>query len=171
MKTNQSTKITEFLDQQQVQYRLLPHQTPAITIEDTAQQRGIAPNQMVKSILLRDMGNRYALACVPGDQSVDPKKVRALLSWRRMTCVELDLVPKLTGYQLGTVTPLLLTTSMPIIFDHQILENSEVTISSGSTMAGIALKCQDLLTLCSATIGDICRAENNHIDTELAKKS
>lgn len=159
MTLNQSTKVTTFLDQQQVPYRLLPHQTPAITIEDAAQQRGIAPHQMVKSILLRDMGNQYALACVPGDQSVDPKKVRALLAWRRMTCVGLDQILELTGYEVGTVCPLLLPTKMPIIFDQHILNNREVTISSGSNMAGIALCCQDLLKLCSATVGDICRSD------------
>lgn len=84
-----STPITQYLDAQQVPYRLLPHLTPATTIEDAARQRGIKPNQMVKCILLRDMGDNLALACAPGDRNVDPKKVRALLNWRRMTCVDL----------------------------------------------------------------------------------
>lgn len=112
---------------------------------------------MVKSIVLRDMGNLYALACAPGDQSVDPKKVRALLECRRMTCVDLSLVTELTGYQVGTVTPLLLKTPMSIIFDHKILHEDEVTISSGSNMAGIAIRCEDLIKLCKPIFADICR--------------
>lgn len=152
-----STRITQYLDAQQVPYRLLPHSSPAVTIEDAAQQRGVRPAQMVKSMLLRDMGNLYALACAPGDQSVDPKKVRALLECRRMTCVGIDQVTQLTGYEIGTVTPLLLTTPMPIIFDHKILDEQEITISSGSNMAGIALQCQDLIQLCSPMFADICR--------------
>lgn len=74
-----STPITQYLDAQQVPYRLLPHATHATTIEAAARQRGIEPAQMVKCILLRDMGDQLALACAPGDRSVDPKKVRALL--------------------------------------------------------------------------------------------
>lgn len=151
------TKVTRYLTKQQVSYRLLPHKTPAVTIEDAAHQRGVRACQMVKSIVLRDMGNLYALACAPGDQSVDPKKVRGLLACRRMTCVDLSEVLELTGYQIGTVTPLLLATPMPIIFDHQILLEEEVTISSGSNMAGIALHRDDLIRLCQPTFADICR--------------
>lgn len=151
------TEVTRYLTEQQVSFRLLPHQTPATTIEDAARQRGIRTSQMVKSILLRDMGDQYALACAPGDQSVDPKKVRALLECRRMTCVDLSLVPDLTGYEIGTVTPLLLKTPMPVIFDRKILLEQEVTISSGSVMAGIALHRDDLIRLCNPIFADICR--------------
>ncbi|WP_411572122.1 aminoacyl-tRNA deacylase [Vibrio sinaloensis] len=151
------TKVTRYLTEQQVPFRLLPHRTPATTIEDAARQRGVRPSQMVKSIVLRDMGDLYALACAPGDQSVDPKKVRAILNCRRMTCVDLKSVPELTGYEIGTVIPLLLTTPMSIIFDHRISLEDEVTISSGSNMAGIALKRDDLIRLCQPIFADICR--------------
>lgn len=157
MKNNLSTALIQFLDQKQVNYRLLPHSSSATTIEDAAAQRGVRPAQMVKSILLRDMGDLYALACAPGDQSVDPKKVRALLECRRMTCVAMEQVHELTGYEIGTVTPLLLKTPMPVIFDHKILTESEITISSGSTMAGIAMQLEDLIDLCSPIFADICR--------------
>ncbi|MGD8172918.1 aminoacyl-tRNA deacylase [Vibrio sp. TRT 21S02] len=152
-----TTKLTQYLDEKQVDYHLLPHRSPAINIEDAAQQRGVRPAQMVKSILLRDMGNNYALACAPGDQSVDPKKVRAFLECRRMTCVDLSQVSDITGYQIGTVTPLLLSTPMPIIFDSQILLEEIVTISSGSPMAGIALHRDALIKLCSPHFAAICR--------------
>ncbi|MFM2590940.1 aminoacyl-tRNA deacylase [Vibrio sp. TBV020] len=157
MSNSFSTHITQYLDAEQVTFRLLPHQTPATTIEDAAAQRGIRPEQMVKCIVLRDMSNRYAIACAPGNQSVDPKKVRALLNWRRMTCVSMEQVASLTGYQIGTVVPLLLRTQMEIIFDQQILNEPEVTISSGSNMAGIALACDDLIQLCQPKIASICR--------------
>lgn len=153
----QPTALTQYLDQQQVAYRLLMHKTPSVSIEDAARQRGIHPAQMVKAILLRDMDNRYTLACVPGDQSVDPKKVRALLQCRRMTCVDLAQVHEITGYHIGTVTPLLLKTAMPIIFDPLINEAHEVTISSGSNMAGIALRLPDLIKLCHPQFASICR--------------
>lgn len=157
MNNDFSTHITQYLDAQQVPFRLLPHQRAATTIEDAAEQRGIRPAQMVKSIVLRDMSNRYAIACAPGDQSVDPKKVRALLDWRRMTCVSMSEVASLTGYQVGTVVPLLLRTPMEIIFDQQLLSEPEVTISSGSNMAGVALNIQDLIQLCQPKIASICR--------------
>ncbi len=153
-----STALTRYLDEQQVPYRLLPHQTPATTIEDAAKQRGIRPAQMVKCILLRDMSDRYVLACAPGDRSVDPKKVRALMDYRRMTCVDSSQIYAITGYQLGTVTPLLLKKTMPIVFDHALQAESMVTISSGNNMAGVALSLTHLAQLTSPIWADICRS-------------
>ena len=158
MMTNSlDTNITRYLNAQRVSFRVLPHQSPATTIEDAAKQRGILPEQMVKCIVLRDMGNLYALACVPGDRLADPRRVRSLLGCRRMTCVDKSDIEKLTGYQVGTVTPLLLPTKMHIIFDHRLMQQSEVTISSGSLLAGIALQIDDLFDLCNPVLADICR--------------
>ena len=151
------TPLMQFLTDQNIEFRLLSHQRPATTIEDAAQQRGIRTSQMVKSILLRDMGNQYALACTPGDRNVDPKKVRALLQCRRMTCVDQADVESITGYKIGTVTPLLLKRYMPIVFDPSLLKEKEITISSGDRMAGLALSIDDLIQLCHPTIADICR--------------
>ncbi|MDG3087142.1 YbaK/EbsC family protein [Vibrio hannami] len=152
-----STKITEFLDVQGVPYTLLHHQSPAISIEDAAQQRGISPHQMVKTILLRDMDNNYTLACVPGNMQADPKKVRAILNCRRMTCVELSDVPSITGYAPGTVAPLLLPSKMNIFFDSRFRELDSITISSGSNMAGIAMETTHLIALCEPIFADITR--------------
>ncbi|EMQ2876701.1 aminoacyl-tRNA deacylase [Vibrio navarrensis] len=152
-----ATALTQYLQQQQVSYHLLHHQRPATSIEDAAQQRGIRPAQMVKCILLRDMSDRYVLACAPGDRSVDPKKVRALFGYRRMTCVDKAEVAEITGYEIGTVTPLLLKTNMPIVFDSTLLSEPWVTISSGNLMAGLKLELKSLLSLCQPQLAAICR--------------
>lgn len=152
-----STHVTQYLESLSVEFRVLPHSRPATTIEDAAQQRGIRTAQMVKSIVLRDMNNRFAIACGPGNMSIDPKKVRDLLGWRRMTCVSPQEVVSITGYEIGTVVPLMLSDSITVVFDSQILSENEVTISSGSKMAGLALSSKTLIELCKPTIGDICR--------------
>ncbi|SHF57080.1 aminoacyl-tRNA deacylase [Vibrio gazogenes] len=157
MNPNLDTQILEFLRQQQVPHRLLLQQEAAVTIEAAAILRGIRPAQMVKCVLLRDMSERYALACVPGHLSVDPKKVRSYLGWRRMTCATSDQVLQVTGYPVGAVTPLLLKTNMPILFDPVISQESEITISSGDLHAGIAIQAKDLLQLVQPVIFSIHR--------------
>ncbi|AUI86977.1 hypothetical protein BS333_11570 [Vibrio azureus] len=159
MNSTMQTPLMQFLTTQNIEFRLLEHQRPATTIEDAAEQRGIRPSQMVKTLLLRDMGKQYALACAPGDRSIDPKKVRQALQWRRMTCADQSEVESITGYKVGTVTPLMLKRYMPIVLDPLLLNESEVTISSGDRMAGLALSIHDLIQLCQPTIADICREE------------
>jgi Cys-tRNA(Pro) deacylase len=138
MKNKIETPLTRFLNQQQVDFRLLLH-------------------QMIKCILLRDMDDQYALACVPGDQSVDPKKVRHHLGWKRMTCVSRDKVELITGYQIGAVTPLLIQHHMPILFDPSTRNEPIITISSGDRRAGIAMQTDDLILLCQPNFVEILK--------------
>ncbi|UTV28171.1 aminoacyl-tRNA deacylase [Photobacterium atrarenae] len=151
------TPVTFLLQQEGVDYRLLPHSKPVRTIEEAALERGVAPELMVKSILLRDMSGFHVLACVPGPAQVDPKKVRALFGCRRMTCADARDVEEVTGLRIGTVAPIGLKTPMPVIFDHAIRQFSTVNISSGDRMAGIELSMEDLQLLCDPLFADICR--------------
>ncbi|MGF1726944.1 aminoacyl-tRNA deacylase [Photobacterium nomapromontoriensis] len=151
------TPVTMFLEKEGVEFRLLPHNQPARTIEEAARERGVDPEQMVKSILLKDMSGFHVLACVPGPAQVDPTKVRALLGCRRMTCADASDVEKITGLVIGTVAPIGLKRPLPLIFDHRISQQLKVNISSGDRMAGIELATEDLLLLCDPMLADICR--------------
>lgn len=151
------TPVTEFLELEGVEYRLLPHSQPAKTIEEAARERGVDPQHMVKSILLRDMSGFHVLACVPGPAQVDPTKVRDMFGCRRMTCASATDVEKVTGLVIGTVAPIGLKQPLPIIFDHSITQHLHVNISSGDRMAGVELATEDLLLLCDPMLADICR--------------
>ncbi|MEC6908820.1 YbaK/EbsC family protein [Photobacterium piscicola] len=151
------TAVTQLLDNEGVDYRLLPHSKPAKTIIEAAAERGVDPHHMVKSILLKDMSGFHVLACVPGPQSVDPKKVRALLGCQRMTCTDATEVEKVTGLVIGTVAPIGLKRPLVIVFDSAITTIERVNISSGDRMAGIEIATDDLLILCDPMVADICR--------------
>lgn len=151
------TAVTRLLMSEGVDFRLLPHTKPAKTIAEAAAERGVDPQHMVKSILLKDMSGFHVLACVPGLQSVDPKKVRALFSCQRMTCADATEVEKVTGLVIGTVAPLGLKRPLTIVFDAAITAIERVNISSGDRMAGIEIATEDLLILCDPMLGNICR--------------
>ncbi|MDN3717212.1 aminoacyl-tRNA deacylase [Vibrio breoganii] len=154
------TAVTQFLQRNGVGFTMLPHSTPAISIGDAAKQRGISSHIMLKTVLLRDMGGKLFLACIPGDQQVDPKKVRAHFNCRRTTCVNAEEVVHITGFKPGTLTPLILPESITTIFDHSVLQLAEVTISSGSDMAGIMLRTEDVLKFCKPQFSHITKAIN-----------
>ena len=153
------TTVTRLLIDEGVDYRILPHTKPAKTIAEAAAERGVDPQHMVKSILLKDMSGFHVLACVPGPLAVDPKKVRALLGCQRMTCADAAEVEKVTGLVIGTVAPLGLKRPLVIVFDHTLTAIEKVNISSGDRMAGIEIATDDLLILCDPMIADICRVQ------------
>ncbi|WP_028022999.1 aminoacyl-tRNA deacylase [Enterovibrio calviensis] len=152
-----NTPIIAVLQGSNIPHRILPHESAATTILDAAAQRGVDPRQLVKSMLLKDMSGQYALACLPGTASVDPKKVRALLGCRRMTCVDSTHVQSITGYSPGMITPIAVMGAMPIFFDPALSEFEHINISSGTPLAGVELAYDDLVTLCQPIVADISR--------------
>ena len=148
------TKVTDFLRERGIAYRILPHQEPVYTVEAAAAQRGVVLEEMVKSILLRDRRGQFVMACVTGMDRVDPKAVRACLpaGWRRLSFASAEQILKFTGYHQGSVAPLCLPEEIPVLFDKAIAKCVKVNISSGDPMAGIELATEDLIKLAEAKI-------------------
>ena len=151
------TKITEFLDAQEIPYRLLPHSEAVYTVEAAAALRGVVMEEMVKCILLRDKARRYAMAGVTGEARLDPKAVRSVLddSLTRLSFASAAEILEVTGYEIGAVAPLCLPEGLPLVFDEAIGALRKVSISSGDPMAGIELQSRDLIRLSGALLAPI----------------
>lgn len=157
------TKVIALLEKNKVAYRLLPHKEPVFTVEAAAAQRGVVKEEMVKSILLKEKSGerRYVMACVLGDQRLDPKAVRAHMpeGWRRLSFASAEEILQVAGYVQGAVAPLCLPEGAPVIFDEAIADCPNVNISSGDPMAGLELKPQDLIRLAGAQLASITKAQ------------
>jgi len=155
------TRVTNLLDSNGVPYRILPHSKPVFTVEDAANQRGVILGEMVKSILLRERkSDRYVMACVCGADRLDPQAVRRVLSgdWRRLSFATEAEIKDITGFVQGSVAPLCLPFTVPVIFDVGIAGKEKVNISSGDPLAGLELGGIDLINLANAKIAPIKRA-------------
>lgn len=152
-----NTKVVRLLESSAVSYRLLPHKEPVYTVEAAATQRGVVQEEMVKSILLRDKDRNYVMACVKGDDRLDPKAVRAFLdgAWKRLSFASAEEILELTGFVKGAVAPLCLPEHVPVIFDEAISRCEKVNISSGDPMAGLELDPADLIELAGGKLAPI----------------
>ena len=116
------TRVTQALDRAAIAYQVLHHDRPVFTVEDAAFARGIDPELLVKSIVLREKKGRYVMACVQGHLRVDPRAVRAEMGegWRRMQFATTNEVLEQTGYVQGAVAPIGLAPDLPILFDASL---------------------------------------------------
>jgi Cys-tRNA(Pro)/Cys-tRNA(Cys) deacylase len=160
-----TTRITAFLDEQGIPYRVLPHSEPVFTVEAAGAQRGVRQEEMVKSILLRDKQRRYVVACVKGVDQLDPKAVRNVLpeEWKRLSFASRDEILEVTGYLQGAIAPLCLPEDVPIVFDMAIGTLEQVNISSGDPMAGLELRPGDLIRLAKAMLAPIAKGSGADI--------
>lgn len=151
------TRLTDILDAQGVPYRLLRHAEAVFTVEAAARQRGVIPEEMVKSILLCDRGEHYVMACVPGAARVDPKAVHAALGegWRRLHFASGEEIQAVTGCVQGAVAPIGLPDDVPVIIDEAIGRLAQCNISSGDPLCGLELSAADLIRVAHGQLAAI----------------
>lgn len=151
------TRVTDLLDANGITYRVLPHSEPVYTVTAAAAQRGVVAEEMVKCILLRDKNRRYVMACITGNERLDPKAVRDHLAgdWKRLSFASAEEIQQVTGYVQGAVAPLRLPDDVPVLFDAAIARCQKVNISSGDPMAGLELDPGDLIRISGAGLARI----------------
>jgi Ala-tRNA(Pro) deacylase len=152
------TQLITFLDQRQVQYRLIDH-APEGRTEIVSPMRGNALSQAAKCIILMvKIGKkvtRYVLAVIPGDARVDLNAVKALMRGTYVSFASADIAEKLAGSVTGTVLPFAFNPELELIVDPALLENDEIYFNAARLDRSLVLKTSDYLALANPHLEQI----------------
>ncbi len=148
---NQTTPATEWLDENEIPYRLFVHAGPVRSIEQAATERNQDVSQVVRSILFRLNEGEYAMMLVAGKKQISWKALRDHFGMSRLTMASPEEVLEVTGYKVGTVSPFGLKTTVPMLADENIFSQAAVSMGSGVSGTAILMKREDL----KKALGDI----------------
>lgn len=148
------TPVTEALDELGVAYELHIHQNQVRSLEQAAHERGLVPEQIVRSLVFRCEGDEYIMVLMPGPKKVDWPKLRHHLGISRITTATADQVLELTGYVLGAVSPIGLPNPLKVLADRSILNLEILSLGAGVRNAGVILKRVDLLRVIDVEMGE-----------------
>lgn len=141
-----STPVMQRLQDEGVVVRPLPHLRAALTVDEAASERGVAPEEMIKCILLKDRQSRFVLACLSGNAELDTQKVHLAISeLSRLSFSTPDEINRVTGHTLGSVAPISLRDTIPVVFDQALRHLERINISSGDPRLGLELPLLQLL--------------------------
>ena len=126
------------------------------SLEEAAAARGVAPRQVVKTLVVRISDVDHRLVLVPGDREIAWPKLRALLGVSRLSLPDAETAYAVTGYVRGTITPLGSLTAWPVIADRSLTEPSgPVSIGAGAHGVAFTVDSGALVTALNATVADI----------------
>jgi Cys-tRNA(Pro)/Cys-tRNA(Cys) deacylase len=123
------------------------------SLEEAAAARGVAPAQVVKTLVVRRADDDFVLVLVPGDRSLSWPKLRALLGVSRLSLPEAAVARDATGYERGTITPLGSTRAWPVVADTAV--TGEVSIGGGAHGVALTVDAGALLTALDARVADV----------------
>jgi Cys-tRNA(Pro)/Cys-tRNA(Cys) deacylase len=152
-----STPVTDALDQLAIEYRLFLHSEPVHSLQQAAEERGILPDQIVRSLVFRLEEGSFLLVLAGGPSNISWPKLRRYLGVKRMTTATAEEVVRVTGFVPGAVSPFGLSQNMRTLADESVLTHKHISLGAGIRNAGIMMKSRDLLKFLKLEVGDFAK--------------
>ena len=133
---------------------LVTRHGPVRSLEEAAAARGIAPKDLVKTIVVRRGDDDYVFVLVPGDREFSWPKLRTLLGVSRLSMPDAATAKDVTGYERGTITPFGATTAWPVIADEAI-GGRTISMGGGAHGVGVTVAADDVIGALGAAVADV----------------
>jgi Cys-tRNA(Pro)/Cys-tRNA(Cys) deacylase len=136
------------------------HELPAEKLGglEAASVLNVDPAKMFKTIVaIRPDGGKPVLAVVPAGAEVDLKALGRVLGGKKLQPATQSQAEKLTGLQVGGISPLaLIAKGFEVVLDSSATKLEKVYVSGGQRGLNISLSPKDLQELTRAKTADIC---------------
>ncbi|WP_159620120.1 aminoacyl-tRNA deacylase [Ruania rhizosphaerae] len=129
---------------------------PVSSLEEAAAVRGLEPDRLIKTMVVRRGEDDYLFVLVPGSRSISWPKLRTLLGVNRLSMPDAATAKEVTGYERGTITPFGATRAWPVVADERI--TGRVSIGGGAHGVGVTLDGGVLIAHLQATVADVTDA-------------
>jgi len=133
-----STRAIAYLKQKKIPYDLVKYEHEEKGAEFAARATGYPLERTVKTLVVELERKRYCLALLPGHRELDLKELASLCGVKRATMVDIQAAERLTGYQVGGISPFGTQQRLETVMEGSILDNEEVLINAGQR--GVMLK-------------------------------
>lgn len=150
--TDESARALAAADALGLPYEVTRH-GPVSSLEEAAAARGLAPGQVVKTMVVRVSDGDHRFVLVPGDREIAWPKLRAHLGVNRLSMPSAEAARELTGYVRGTITPLGSLAALPVIADERVA--GTVSIGGGAHGVALTVESRTLVEALSATVADV----------------
>ena len=131
---------------------------PVRSLAEAARARGVAPADVIKTLVVRRGPDDYLFVLVPGDRVISWPKLRELLGVSRLSMPDAEVARQATGYERGTITPLGSARPWPVIADERV-RGREITLGAGEHGLALAVDADEILSSLNASVADISDPE------------
>lgn len=125
------------------------------SLEEAAARYGVAPQQVLKTLVVRRAADDHVLVLLPGPAQLAWPKLRAHLGVSRLSLPDAEEARTVTGYERGTITPFGARGDLPVLADASIVGAGPVTVGAGAHGVSLRLDADDLLGAVDATVVDL----------------
>jgi Cys-tRNA(Pro)/Cys-tRNA(Cys) deacylase len=126
-----STRAIKYLKQKDITFEIIKYEHEEKGAEFAANAVGFPVEKTIKTLVV-DLGReKYGFALMPGDKQLDLKRLAKACSVKRAAMVDIATVQRLTGYQVGGISPFGSKQRLPVVMEETLLQFDKVLINAG----------------------------------------
>jgi Ala-tRNA(Pro) deacylase len=148
-------RVVAKLDAANIAYQLTSH-APVFTSAEAAAVRGVSLHSGSKALVLK-AGDRFLLAVLPADLSLDSAALRGAIGTRKIRFATAEELLELTGLAPGAVPPFGSLFGLETICDTRLGENAAINFNPGSHSQSLQMAYSDWERVESPTLVAIGR--------------
>ena len=153
------TNAMRILDKAGISYKTITY-TPDdndLSGVHIAEQTGLNPDIMFKTLVARGDNNSFAVFCIPVAAELDLKKCAAVSGNKRIELLAVKELLSITGYIRGGCSPIGMKKQFPTYFDETASLYNEITVSAGVKGCQLMLSSTEVTEFVGAKLCDILR--------------
>src|SRR4051794_37125002 len=153
------TNTARILDAAGVSYELRAYEVDEsdLSAPHVAEEIGMPPEQVFKTLVVRGDRAGVVLACIPANSELDLKALAAASGSKKVELVAVKEVLGLTGYIRGGVSPVGTKKPYPLYLDETAELWDVVSVSAGVRGLQMLLAPADLVRITGAVIAAIAK--------------
>jgi Cys-tRNA(Pro)/Cys-tRNA(Cys) deacylase len=141
------------LEAQDVPYEVFTYPRKHHSAAEVAELAGVPPAQVYKTLVVQRDDGKPLLVMVAGDKELNLKRLAASLGEKKLRMATQKDAERLTGLQVGGISPLaLLNRGFEICLDERATDHEQVYISAGQRGVNLCLAVGDLRRVTGARI-------------------
>jgi Cys-tRNA(Pro)/Cys-tRNA(Cys) deacylase len=149
-----ATRGTAVLDRLAVGYQSHPYEHRVKGAAFAAESLGIDPARLAKTLVVAIDGDPV-FVLVPGDRELSLKALARLAGGRSAALVETRDAERLTGYNVGGISPFGARRALPVYVERTFLEHEQVALNGGARGLIVELARDDLVRVLDPIVGDL----------------
>lgn len=149
--------VLKYIKRKKIKAEIIYLKDKAISAEDASRLSGFPVKSIIKTIIVIADGKPYAVL-VTGDKRINYIKLRKVLGCRTIRLANKDEVKRLTGFEIGEVSPLSFRLDrITKVVDKELLDMDTVLLGAGSHNALVKMRAKELLKTLKPLVADISK--------------
>ena len=153
-----STRAIKFLQQKAASFEIVKYKHDRKGAVFAAQSVGFPLERTVKTLVVMLGQKQFVLALVPGDRQLNLKEMAKACKVKRAEMADTAVAERLTGYQVGGISPFGTRTTMPVYAQASIFELDRICINGGRRDMLVELDPAELVRILGASAVDAVQA-------------